>query len=93
MGTRPGDRDADPDAFLLRRIDDNNALNGMEKMLNHDAGIVAPTKLLKDMKAILRSVATDGKKAAIPTLNAYRRWHDIAALLTVQECLAKSYRR
>ncbi len=82
MGTRPGDRDADPDVFLLRRIDDDNALKGMEKMLNHDAGMGAPTKLLNDMKAILRKrVYGRERKAAISTLNVYRRWHGIAATL------------
>src|SRR6202023_2966945 len=57
MGTRPGDLDPGLVLYLLRQMkgDRVSALEqmlGLEKMLNHDAGMVALSGMPNDMKAV-----------------------------------------
>jgi acetate kinase len=72
MGTRPGDLDPGLMLYLLRQHNDTNRLNDLERMLNHDAGLVALTKLPNDMKAV-RKAATKGDEAALLALKIFTR--------------------
>src|SRR6202012_3966339 len=58
MGTRPGDLDPGLVLYLLRRMPGDREAT-LEKILNHDAGMVALSGLPNDMKA-LRQAAAQG---------------------------------
>ncbi len=62
MGTRPGDLDPGLVLYLLRQMHGDKAIQ-LEKMLNHDAGLVALSGLPNDMKAV-RAAAADGDAKA-----------------------------
>jgi len=72
MGTRPGDLDPGLMLYLLRQEGGWDAASGIEKMLNHDAGMVALTGLPNDMKAV-RKAATEGNAAAMLALKVFTR--------------------
>jgi acetate kinase len=72
MGTRPGDLDPGLMLYLLRHEQGEDAANDLEKMLNHDAGMVALTGLPNDMKAV-RKVAAAGNAAAVLALKVFTR--------------------
>jgi acetate kinase len=70
MGTRPGDLDPGLVLYLLRQMqgDEVNALERMlklEKMLNHDAGMVALSGMPNDMKAVREAAAGGDAKAKL----------------------------
>jgi acetate kinase len=62
MGTRPGDLDPGLVLYLLRQVD-GDKVSALEKMLNHNAGMVALSGLPNDMKAV-REAATGGDAKA-----------------------------
>jgi acetate kinase len=64
MGTRPGDLDPGLVLYLLRQVD-GDKVSALEKMLNHDAGMVALSGLPNDMKAVREAVAGGDEKAAL----------------------------
>ena len=72
MGTRPGDFDPGLMLYLLRQPHTGDAASEVEKMLNHNAGMVALTGLPNDMK-IVRKAAADGNRAAILALKVFTR--------------------
>jgi acetate kinase len=55
MGTRPGDLDPGLVLYLLRQME-GDKVSGLEKMLNHDAGMVALSRMPNDMKAVREAV-------------------------------------
>jgi acetate kinase len=70
MGTRPGDLDPGLVLYLLRQMkgDRVSALETMldlEKMLNHDAGMVALSGMPNDMKAVREAVVRGDAKATL----------------------------
>jgi acetate kinase len=70
MGTRPGDLDPGLVLYLLRQMggDKVSALEtmlGLEKMLNHDAGMVALSGMPNDMKAVREAVVRGDAKATL----------------------------
>ena len=72
MGTRPGDLDPGLIFYLLRQQSGNNVVSAVEKMLNHDAGMVALTALPNDMK-IVRKAAAEGEESAGLALKVFAR--------------------
>jgi acetate kinase len=72
MGTRPGDLDPGLMLYLLRQEGGWDAASGIEKMLNHAAGMVALTGLPNDMKAV-RKAAAAGNAAAVLALKVFTR--------------------
>jgi acetate kinase len=72
MGTRPGDLDPGLVLYLLRQARGEDAVSNLERMLNHDAGMVALTELPNDMKAV-RKAAAEGNDAAILALKVFTR--------------------
>lgn len=56
MGTRPGDLDPGLVLYLLRQMEGNREA-AVEKMLNHDAGMVALSGMPNDMKAVREAEA------------------------------------
>jgi acetate kinase len=72
MGTRPGDLDPGLVLYLLRQERGGDAGNDVERMLNHDAGMVALTGLPNDMKAV-RNAAAGGNEFAILALKVFTR--------------------
>jgi acetate kinase len=62
MGTRPGDLDPGLVLYLLRQTT-GNQVGALEKMLNHDAGMVALSGMPNDMKAV-REAAEKGDARA-----------------------------
>jgi acetate kinase len=62
MGTRPGDLDPGLVLYLLRQTD-GDKMAALEKMLNHDSGMVALSGLPNDMKTV-REVAEKGDARA-----------------------------
>ena len=64
MGTRPGDLDPGLVLYLLRRMDGDQA-TALEKMLNHDAGMVALSGLPNDMKILRREAAGGNAQAQL----------------------------
>jgi len=64
MGTRPGDLDPGLLLYLLRQIQ-GNQVNALEKMLNHDAGMVALSGMPNDMKAVREAVARGDARARL----------------------------
>lgn len=72
MGTRPGDLDPGLLLYLLRQQEGADERSRLEKMLNHDAGMVALTGLPNDMKAV-RKVAKEGNAQATLALKVFTR--------------------
>jgi acetate kinase len=72
MGTRPGDLDPGLMLYLLRQEGGGDAVTSVERMLNHEAGMVALTGLANDMKAV-RKAAAGGDEAAILALKVFTR--------------------
>jgi acetate kinase len=72
IGTRPGDLDPGLLLYLLRQECGGDAANALEKMLNHDAGMVALTDLPNDMKAV-RKAAKEGNVQATLALKVFTR--------------------
>ncbi len=72
MGTRPGDLDPGLILYLLRQQHAADAAGEVEKILNHQAGMVALTDLPNDMKEV-RKAATDGNESAILALKVFTR--------------------
>lgn len=72
MGTRPGDLDPGLLLYLLRQQEGADGLGRLERMLNHDAGMVALTGLPNDMKAV-REAAKEGNAQATLALKVFTR--------------------
>jgi acetate kinase len=64
MGTRPGDLDPGLVIYLLRQVE-GDQVSALEKMLNHDAGMVALSGLPNDMKAVRAAVEKGDAKARL----------------------------
>ena len=63
MGTRPGDLDPGLMVYLMRQME--RKVTALEKMLNHDAGMVALSEMPNDMKAIREAAARGDAKARL----------------------------
>ena len=74
MGTRPGDLDPGLILYLLRQAqgDRDAAMNSVETLLNHQAGMVALSQLPNDMRAV-RKAAADGSADAKLALEVFTR--------------------
>ena len=70
MGTRPGDLDPGVVLYLLRK--EQGGVDAVEKMLNHDAGMVALSGLKNDMQAV-RKAANGGDEKARLALAVFAR--------------------
>jgi acetate kinase len=66
MGTRPGDLDPGLVLYLLRQMK-NDQVGALEKMLNHDAGMVALSSMPNDMKAVREAAAKGDARARLAT--------------------------
>jgi acetate kinase len=64
MGTRPGDLDPGLVLYLLRQMK-GDQVGMLEKMLNHDAGMVALSGLPNDMKAVRAAAAKGDAQASL----------------------------
>jgi acetate kinase len=64
MGTRPGDLDPGLVLYLLRQLG-GDQVSALEKMLNHDAGMVALSGMPNDMKAVRAAEAKGDAKAKL----------------------------
>jgi acetate kinase len=64
MGTRPGDLDPGLVLYLLRQMK-GDQVAALEKMLNHDAGMVALSGMPNDMKAVREAVAKGDVRARL----------------------------
>jgi acetate kinase len=64
MGTRPGDLDPGLVLYLLRQME-GDKVAALEKMLNHDSGMVALSGMPNDMKAVQEAVARGDAKAKL----------------------------
>jgi acetate kinase len=70
MGTRPGDLDPGLVLYLLRQVEGDKVtaletMLGLEKMLNHDSGMVALSGMPNDMKAVREAAAKGDAKARL----------------------------
>ncbi|MEO6910481.1 MAG: acetate/propionate family kinase [Edaphobacter sp.] len=67
MGTRPGDLDPGVVLFLLRQQEGDRqaALEGVEKMLNREAGMVALSGLPNDMRGVREAAAKGDDRAGL----------------------------
>ena len=63
MGTRPGDLDPGLVVYLMRQM--GRKVTALEKMLNHDAGMVALSEMPNDMKAVREAAARGDAKAKL----------------------------
>jgi acetate kinase len=74
MGTRPGDLDPGLVLYLLRQMkgDRKAAFGAVEKMLNHDAGMVALSGLPNDMRGV-REAAEKGNARAKLAVEIFTR--------------------
>jgi acetate kinase len=63
MGTRPGDLDPGLVVYLMRQME--RKVTALEKMLNHDSGMVALSGMPNDMKAVREAVAKGDAKARL----------------------------
>ena len=74
MGTRPGDLDPGLVLYLMRQQEgDREAATGaLEKLLNHDAGMVALSGMPNDVKAV-REAAAKGNEDAVLALKVFLR--------------------
>jgi acetate kinase len=66
MGTRPGDLDPGLLLYLLRETT-GDQVSALEKMLNHDAGMVALSGMPNDMKAVREAAAKGDARARLAT--------------------------
>jgi acetate kinase len=66
MGTRPGDLDPGLVLYLLRQMK-SDQVGALEKMLNHDAGMVALSSMPNDMKAVREAAAKGDARARLAT--------------------------
>jgi acetate kinase len=64
MGTRPGDLDPGLLLYVLRQMQ-GDQVGALEKMLNHDSGMVALSGLPNDMKAVRDAVAKGDARAKL----------------------------
>jgi acetate kinase len=64
MGTRPGDLDPGLVLYLLRQME-GERVSALEKMLNHDAGMVALSGMPNDMKAVREAVVRGDARAKL----------------------------
>jgi acetate kinase len=64
MGTRPGDLDPGLVLYLLRQMEGDREA-ALEKMLNHDAGMVALSELPNDMKAVREAAEKSDARAQL----------------------------
>jgi len=64
MGTRPGDLDPGLVLYLLRQMK-GDQVTALEKMLNHDAGMVALSGMPNDMKAVREAVVKGDERASL----------------------------
>jgi len=64
MGTRPGDLDPGLVLYLLRQMK-GDRVSALEKMLNHDAGMVALSGMPNDMKAVREAVVRGDARAKL----------------------------
>jgi acetate kinase len=64
MGTRPGDLDPGLMLYLLRQMQ-GDSIAALEKMLNHDAGMVALSGLPNDMKTVREAAAKGDVRASL----------------------------
>ncbi len=64
MGTRPGDLDPGLVLYLLRQME-GDRVGALEKMLNHDAGMVALSGMPNDMKAVREAVGRGDVRAGL----------------------------
>jgi acetate kinase len=64
MGTRPGDLDPGLVLYLLRQME-GDKVTALERMLNHDAGMVALSGMPNDMKAVREAEAGGDAKAKV----------------------------
>jgi acetate kinase len=71
MGTRPGDLDPGLMLYLLRQMQ-GDPIAALEKMLNHDAGMVALSGLPNDMKTV-REAAANGDPRAKLAIDIFTR--------------------
>jgi acetate kinase len=67
MGTRPGDLDPGLVLYLLRQAqgDRDAAMNSVETLLNHQAGMVALSGLPNDMRAVRKAAAAGSADARL----------------------------
>jgi acetate kinase len=65
MGTRPGDLDPGLVLYLLRQMEGDDREVALEKMLNHDAGMVALSGLPNDMKAVREAAEKSDARAQL----------------------------
>src|SRR5260370_21750467 len=77
MGTGPGDLDPGLVLYLLRQMEGDRVsalekMLGLEKMLNHDAGMVALSGMPNDMKAV-REAAAEGDARARVAVEIFTR--------------------
>jgi acetate kinase len=63
MGTRPGDLDPGLVVYLMRQME--RKVTALEKMLNHDAGMVALSGMANDMKTVREAAAKGDAKAKL----------------------------
>jgi acetate kinase len=63
MGTRPGDLDPGLVVYLMRQVE--RKVTALEKMLNHDAGMVALSGMANDMKAVREASARGDAKGKL----------------------------
>jgi acetate kinase len=71
MGTRPGDLDPGLMLYLLRQVKGDQVAK-LEKMLNHDSGMVALSGMPNDMKAV-REAAGKGDARARLAVDIFTR--------------------
>ena len=64
MGTRPGDLDPGLVLYLLRQME-RDRVSALERMLNHDAGMVALSGMPNDMKAVREAAARGDVRAKL----------------------------
>ena len=64
MGTRPGDLDPGLVLYLLRQME-GDGVSALEKMLNHDAGMVALSRMPNDMKAVREALVRGDARAKL----------------------------
>jgi len=72
MGTRPGDLDPGLVFYLLRNSPLSGGVQDVEKMLNHEAGMVALSGMKNDVRAV-REAAAKGDAKALLALRVFTR--------------------
>jgi acetate kinase len=64
MGTRPGDLDPGLVLYLLRQMEEDR-VTALERMMNHNAGMVALSGMPNDMKAVREAAAQGDARAKL----------------------------